>query len=227
MRAARLVTILLMLQDRGRVTARELSQVLEVSVRTVHRDLEALGAGGVPVYAERGAGGGFRLLEGYQARLTGFTAEEIEALWMLGNPGVLQALDRGEASTSAMLKVIAALPEEQRQGARDAARRVHVEERDTAMPPAGWARAVLDSARVGRVLRLIRGTAATDLEPLGLIRNGDRWLAVGRVDGAVRALDLARFDVMHGTAGSFAPDAAFDVAKWWHAQRATDTRTPR
>lgn len=225
MRAARLVTILLMLQDRGRVTAGELARALEVSVRTVHRDLEALSAGGVPIYAERGAAGGFRLLEGYRPRLGGFTSDEIEALWMLGDPPLARALGVEAARASAALKLIEALPEPQRAHARAAAARIFVTEPPERAPdiPGAWLRGLADAAATGRVVRLTRpsgnGDATAELEPLGLVRSGLDWHAVGRVDGAVTAVPLAGVTALESTGRRFVPDGSFDLGAWWR-QRA-------
>ena len=118
MRASRLLSILLMLQTRGRLTAESLAETFEVSVRTVYRDIEQLSAAGVPVYADRGPGGGFQLLDGFCTKLTGLTENEAETLFLAGLPGPATQLGLADQLLSAQLKLSAALPERSRTSAR-------------------------------------------------------------------------------------------------------------
>ncbi|MBO8193205.1 WYL domain-containing protein [Streptomyces oryzae] len=127
MRADRLVSLVLLLRRRGRLSATTLARELEVSTRTVLRDIEALSAAGVPVYAERGRNGGFALLPGFRTELTGLNHDEALALLIAGSRRGAQAFGLGSALASAMLKVVDALPESHRDTAAGAAQRLLID----------------------------------------------------------------------------------------------------
>lgn len=131
MRADRLVSILLLLQNHGRMTAKELSEKLEVSERTIHRDMEALGMAGVPVYAERGTNGGWALTQGYRTDLTGLTASELQSLLLVSPTATLGDLGMRGSFEAAWQKLLAASPAGTRQGAQYARERIHID-------GAGW-----------------------------------------------------------------------------------------
>ncbi|MFF3377673.1 helix-turn-helix transcriptional regulator [Streptomyces sp. NPDC002680] len=223
MRAGRLLSVLLLLQTRGRMTAAQLAEELEVSVRTVYRDMEALSAAGVPLYGDAGHAGGYRLLDGYRTRLTGLTADEAEALFLAGAPGPAAELGLGPFLAAAQLKVRAALPAELRAHADRVAGRFHLDAPgwyadadDTPYLPA-----VADAVWRGRVLRVRyrRWREPTDverwLEPYGLVLKAGRWYVVAgpgprtfRVD---QILELAACDE------EFERPEGFDLAGYWTA----------
>src|SRR5690348_7589110 len=127
MRADRLLSILLLLQVHRRITAGELARRLEVSERTIHRDMQALGMAGIPVTAERGTGGGWRLLAEYRTNLTGLNEAEIQALFLTRPPRVLADLGLDKAAEAGLIKLLAAMPSVSRRGAEDVRQRIHVD----------------------------------------------------------------------------------------------------
>lgn len=127
MRASRLLSLLLLLQTRGRMTARQLAGELGVSVRTVYRDVEALSSAGVPLYGDAGHAGGYQLLGGYRTRLTGLTAAEAEAVFLSGLPGPAAELGLGSVLAAATLKLRAALPASLRENASRLSERFYLD----------------------------------------------------------------------------------------------------
>jgi predicted DNA-binding transcriptional regulator YafY len=221
MRASRLVSLLLLLQARGGATAAELASKLEVSVRTVHRDVEALAVSGVPIYAERGPQGGIRLVDGYRTRLTGLTASEAEALFLSGVPGPAAELGLGTVVTAARLKVLAALPGELRSRATRLVERFHLD-------AAGWfqagepvpALAVLSEAVwqercVDVEYERGDGTVARRLSPLGLVLKAGVWYVVAIADGQARTYRVSRVESATALEERFERPADFDLAAFW------------
>ncbi|MFD3836482.1 helix-turn-helix transcriptional regulator [Streptomyces sp. NPDC058642] len=223
MKSSRLVSILLLLQTRGRMTAAQLAEELEVSVRTVYRDVEALSAAGVPLYADAGHAGGYRLLDGYRTRLTGLTADEAEALFLAGVPGPAAELGLGAVLAAAQLKVRAALPVELRAHADRISGRFHLdapgwyaEAEETPYLPA-----VADAVWNNRVLNIVyrRWRAPTDverrLEPYGLVLKAGRWYVVaGPGPRTFRVDQILQLAVAEG---EFTRPDDFDLAAYWAA----------
>ncbi|GAB2896003.1 helix-turn-helix transcriptional regulator [Streptomyces mayteni] len=221
MRADRLLQTLLLLQNRGRLTAPQLAAELEVSVRTVYRDIEALAASGVPVYADRGPAGGFRLLGGYRTRLTGLTGDEAESLALAGMPAAAADLGLGADLATASLKLAAALPAELGDRARRIQERFHLDApgwfRDADPVPflAQVATAVWEAGRLRVSYRRWRGEVRRDLDPLGLVLKGGIWYLVAAADGAPRTYRVSRLLAVEPLDGPAERPAGFDLADYW------------
>ncbi|MGH8189368.1 MAG: helix-turn-helix transcriptional regulator, partial [Steroidobacteraceae bacterium] len=127
MLASRLLSILMLLQTRGRMSASQLAREFEVAVRTIHRDIDQLSAAGVPVYADRGRAGGFRLQDGYRTKLTGLNQSEAEALFFAGLPGPAAQLGLADVLSTMRLKLLAALPANMQSSAERIAARFHLD----------------------------------------------------------------------------------------------------
>ncbi|GLP71896.1 transcriptional regulator [Streptomyces sp. TUS-ST3] len=205
MKSDRLLSILLLLQTRGRVTAPELAERLEVSVRTVYRDVEALSASGVPVYTERGRHGGIELLAGFRTDVTGLTADESRALFVLAAQGAHAALGLDSALGSALRKVMAALPAPHRPAAEATSRRVLVDATrwQGGPQPAVDLDVLQDAVFADRRLRLRyrhsgeRTTRTYTVDPYGLVSKAGVWYLVADRRGLPR---LFRADRVHSAA---------------------------
>ncbi|WP_405890001.1 YafY family transcriptional regulator [Streptomyces sp. NBC_00133] len=227
MKSDRLLSILLLLQTRGLVPAAELAERLEVSVRTIYRDIESLSASGVPVYAERGRHGGIALLPGFRTDVTGLTADESRALFVLAAQGAHSALGLDEALGSALRKVMAALPEPHRPAAELTSRRILVD-------PARWMRGtqpavdldVLNSAVfTDRRLRLrYRHSGTTEprtytLDPYGLVVKAGVWYLVADHRAAPRLFRADRVLAATLTDAPVRRRAGQELADVWEVLR--------
>jgi len=235
MRASRLVNLLLLLQARGGLTAEQLARELEVSVRTVHRDVEALSASGVPIYAERGPAGGIRLVDGYRTRLTGMTADEAEALFLSGLPGPAAELGLGTVVAAAQLKVRAALPAELRSRASRLIERFHLDAgawfagSEPVPHLAAVADAVWGARRLEISYRRDDGAVTRRLEPLGIVLKAGIWYVVARTDEQIRTYRVSRVRSAAVLADEpFERPAGLDLASWWaDASAAFEREIPR
>ncbi|MDG9716146.1 YafY family protein [Streptomyces sp. DH24] len=227
MRAARLIKMVLLLQSRPSMTAAELARELEVSERTVTRDAQALSEAGVPVYADRGRAGGYRLVGGYRTRLTGLHRSEAEALFLSGVPGALREMGLKDAASAARLKVSAALLPSLRDASRTAAQRFHLdapnwfrEPETPALLPA-VADAVWDDRRIAARYR--RGEAehgrdvVRELEPYGLVLKAGVWYLCARVagSGSFRVYRIDRFTSVEAGEERFEREEDFDLPAFW------------
>jgi predicted DNA-binding transcriptional regulator YafY len=221
MRASRLLSILLMLQTRGQLTAGQLAEELEVSIRTVYRDIEALSEAGVPVYTERGPHGGIRLVDGYRTRLTGLTADEAETLFLSGLPGTAAELGLGTVVAAARLKVLAALPPELRSRASRLGQRFHLDAPGWFHTPeaAPQLQALATAVWEDRIVRIRydRGDRSVEreLSPLGLVIKGGVWYMVGLSEGEPRTYRASRVVEVTPTDQRFDRPDEFDLAAYW------------
>jgi predicted DNA-binding transcriptional regulator YafY len=220
-RATRLVSLLLLLQTRGRLTAAELAERLEVSVRTVHRDVESLGEAGVPIEAVRGPAGGYRLAGGYRTRLTGLTADEAGALFAAGIPGPAAELGLGGELAAARLKVLAALPSELQERATRASRLFHLDSRrwfraeDRVPHLPSLAAAVWSGCRVRVRYREGRRVVQRTLDPLGLVLKGGAWYLVARRSAGMRVYRVSRVAAVRALDEVFERPPEFELAAFW------------
>jgi predicted DNA-binding transcriptional regulator YafY len=223
MRASRLVSILLLLQSKGRLTAQELADELEVSVRTVYRDMDSLAASGIPLYGETGHDGGYRLIDGYRTRLTGLTTGEAESLFLTGLPSAAADLGLGASVTAAQLKLMAALPPELRDRAGRVAERFHLDApswyRDAdSVPQLGDVAAAVWDQRVIRVryLRWEKPHHITrEIEPYGLVFKAGRWYLVAAAGATKRTYRISRILALETLDTTFERDSTFDLASYW------------
>jgi predicted DNA-binding transcriptional regulator YafY len=223
MRASRLLSMLILLQMRGRMSAEALAVEFEVSVRTIYRDVDQLSAAGVPVYAERGRNGGFALLDGYRTRLTGFTPAEAEALLLAGVGPAAADLGVGAEAAAAQLKLLASLPADSGASAQRVAARFHLD-------PVNWysrvevseilpavANAVWNERRIRVKYESWRDLVDRDLDPLGLVLKAGVWYLVAAVKGQARTYRISNIRSLDVLSAKAQRPARFDLARFWAA----------
>jgi predicted DNA-binding transcriptional regulator YafY len=220
-RASRLIALLLHLQHQGPTTAGRLAEELEVSVRTIYRDVASLQAAGVPLWTETGPAGGIRLLDGWQGRIDGLTADEAGALMLSGAPAIAGELGLGAVVAAAQAKVMATLPPELR------GRAGRVRERFLLDAP-GWfrregppahlavvAEAVWSAERLDLAYRRGDGRVRRRIDPLGLVLKAGTWYVVAAHRGQPRTYRLSRVESARLVGVRFERPADFDLAAWW------------
>jgi predicted DNA-binding transcriptional regulator YafY len=222
MRADRLLSMLMLLQTRGRMTAQELADRLEVSTRTIYRDLDALSSAGVPVYAERGPAGGCQLLESYRTNLTGLKETEVRALFMFTVPRLLAYVGAEKELESALLKLTAALPAPFRRDAELVRQRIHLD-------PAGWFQqeetspwlallqeAIWQEQRLRLEYRRGDGHWVKRLvDPYGLVAKAGIWYLVAGSFGRPYTFRVSRIQEAVPTGSHFERPGQFDLVAYW------------
>lgn len=224
MRADRLLSLLLLLQARGRLTGRELAKQLEVSARTVHRDMEALSAAGVPIYALRGSQGGWQLDEGWRTQVPGLDESELRAL-LMAQPRVIGDPRLAAAAERALSKLMAALPVSLREQAASIRQRLHVD-------PTGWHGVNEDLSMLPAVQHAVSrdrklkiryrkpeadGPAITEriVDPLGLVAKGSSWYLVANTPRGFRTYRVSRMEAATLLDKPCQRPANFDLAAHW------------
>lgn len=223
MRADRLVSLLMLLQTRARWTASELSRRLQVSERTIYRDLDALSGSGVPVLATRGPNGGVALVEGWRTQLTGLTRTEVHALAAVGAPGALEDLGLSAPLRSGLVKLAASLPSLQQSVIEYARQRLHADPSpwfSTEREPVPHLSVLRDAVWQNRRVRLMyRGfdgrRSRRDVEPYGLVIKADRWYLVAGTGRGPTTFRGTRIEGARLLAGTFERPARFDLAAYW------------
>jgi predicted DNA-binding transcriptional regulator YafY len=221
MRASRLLSIQMLLEIRGCMSAEALSRELEVSLRTVHRDIDRLAAAGVPIYADRGRSGGFKLMQGWRTTLTGFTASEVQAVFLSGLAGPATALGLGQEVADAQLKLAIALPPTQRGSARMLQERFHLDtvdwyrEADPVPYLKAVAAAVWNEKQIAIRYESWKGNVRRIVHPLGLVLKGGVWYLVAAIDEKPRTYRISNILEIRDREASIARPKKFDLASYW------------
>jgi predicted DNA-binding transcriptional regulator YafY len=226
MRADRLLHILLLLQNQGRLTTRQLAAQLEVSERTIARDMEALSMAGIPVYAERGAHGGWRLSEQYRTRLTGMKPDELVSLFISGQEKALEDLGIRRHFDSAIQKLLSSAPATVRRSAEDVRAKLHID-------GAGWHQAdeqcpclpvIQEAVWQERLLSITYIRAGEPEErtvsPLGLVAKRGVWYLVAVTEHGMRTFRISRLAAAEMKEESFERPAGFQLAQYWEQSMA-------
>ena len=228
MRADRLLSILLLLQAHGRMSARTIAERLETSERTIYRDLDALSAAGIPVYTERGRNGGCALLPGYRTDVSGLTAKEARALFVFAGGGTLKDLGLDQPLKAALRKLMASLPKAQRPGAIQAGQRIVVE-------PRGWMRqpeelphlsAIQDAVWMDQRVQIsYRSSGSTQarrltLDPYGLVSKAGTWYLIAADQGEPRLYRVSRIESVAALDQPALRPPGLDLEAIWQQLRA-------
>jgi predicted DNA-binding transcriptional regulator YafY len=228
MRAARLLDMLLLLQRRGRTTARHLAATFEISERTVLRDVEALSEAGVPIFTTRGAGGGIELMEGFQTHLTGLTSDEARSLFLVGQPEVAHRLGLGAPTLAARNKLLSSLaPALADEADRLSTWFVH--------DPDPWSGNRIPHGELRRLARSVHQRRRVELtfadsgpmvtvQPLGLVLKAGSWYLVSFSEETIEVVCIDDLRATRLTNRRFSAPPGFDLTRFWKSHTASPRR---
>jgi predicted DNA-binding transcriptional regulator YafY len=225
MRADRLLSLMMLLQTHGQMSARDLADELEMSERTIYRDITALSAAGIPVYASRGPGGGVRLIEEYRTTLTGLTPDETRALFMMSIPAPLMQLGMGEKFKGALLKLSASLPERHRADEARTRQRIYLDsswwfQSDQQVPCLHTIQQALWQDRCLRIKvhwDFFNTEFEQDAEPYGLVAKANIWYLVYGCGGTPKVTRVSQIVAAELTPEGFTRPLEFQLEAFWEA----------
>lgn len=222
MRADRLISILLLLQNKGKLTTKELSLELEVTERTIHRDMEALSSAGIPVLAERGKSGGWKLLDQYRTNLTGLKADELRSLLISPSFQMLSDLGLSKEWNEARQKLVAAMPSSFQKKSFEIWNRIHIDTTAWKQPPEKieffkiLQQAIWDEKKLQLKYERADGEEIIRVvHPLGLVAKGSTWYLIASTDDKIRNYRASRIISVTMTNEMFTRPNDFELAKYW------------
>lgn len=229
MRADRLITIILLLQKNHKLTTKELAMELEVAERTIHRDMEALSSAGIPVYAERGRGGGWSIVEGYRTSLTGLKESEIRTLFISPSTQLLDDLGMTQSSQEARNKLIASLPAIYSEKVKDVWNRIHVDmstwhkQKENIASFDLLKNAIWNNNKLQMVYERADGQANERIvNPLGLVAKGNRWYFIAaRENDEIRNYRASRILSAKSIEETFERPRDFNLVQYWESSTKT------
>ena len=222
MRADRLLSLMMLLQNRRQMTAEELANELEVSKRTIYRDIDALSVAGVPVYANGGPGGGYALLDNYRTTLTGLNENEIRALFTLTIPGPISDLGMSQQLKAAILKLTSSFADDHNEQANYFRQRLHLDaaswfQTDEPVPHLKTVQEAVwqDRQLVLSYRRRNGAVSERSISPYGLVAKASIWYLVAAVEHGMRVYRVSRIEAIQMTQTHFARPQDFDLAEFW------------
>lgn len=226
MRADRLMNIMILLQNRGKMTAKELANELEVSDRTIHRDMDALSNAGIPIVSDRGKEGGWRLLDNFRSKLSGLNIDDIKSLFLFPSGKLLEDLELNIQALDTRQKLLAAIPGTFRDEVQAIWERIHIDSstwrqsKEKVHALKTVQKAVWESKKLKIYYEQADGEQKERLiEPLGLVAKGNRWYLVASRNGELRNYRVSRIQTAQVEDETFKRPIDFNLADYWEQSK--------